>query len=121
MDANYVRKIPKSKHKEFAVNKSLKIVAFRAFKRCGYPEGIQLNGDDAEITLKSPDYSKNRSQSFFSVKIRSRSELIKLKEAIDFALKIPDCLYCEDEKEFPGPDGKMKNCEHCNKDVESDS
>ena len=80
--------IPKDKYKSVKIGKQVEITGYKS-ETYDYPDGFDnpvLNNDQVSLTIET-GYDRS---SDFKFRIHGREDLLKLKEAIDFALEIDD-------------------------------
>jgi hypothetical protein len=85
-DVKVVQTIPEDAYKRVKIGDSVEITGFKS--RCySYPDGLNnapvLNTDQIDLTIKVQDEASS-----FKFDIRGRENLLKLKEALEFALEI---------------------------------
>jgi hypothetical protein len=83
-----LRTIPKDKYKSVKIGKQVEVTGFKS-ETYEYPDGFNkpsvLNNDLVSLTINT-----NYDASEFRFRINGREDLLKLKEAIDFALEVND-------------------------------
>ena len=83
-----LRTIPKDKYKSVKIGEQVEVTGFKS-ETYDYPNGFDkpvLNNEQVSLSINT-NYDK---ASQFKFHISGREDLLKLKEAVDFALEIDD-------------------------------
>ena len=88
--------IPEDKYKRMKIGKNVEATGYKSLIY-DYSEGFdspKINNDLIHLSIKNSQFGS----SLFELDVRGRDSLLKLKEAIDFALEIEDERSDEKEK-----------------------
>ena len=83
-----LRTIPKDKYKSVKIGKQVDVTGFKS-ETYEYPDGFDnpvLNNDRVSLTINT----NHDKASQFKFHISGREDLLKLKEAVDFALEVDE-------------------------------
>ena len=85
-EVNYVRRMPKDKWKRVEINKNITVMGLKSmsydYDLEKYPLG-KLNNNEINLSIKTKEMGSS-----FNLEIHGRENILKLKEAVDFALEI---------------------------------